>query len=66
MLTVPFGSARTEETRRVYEPALEELFDGWSIDERTYVTQADRRTWVEVSPDALSGEAAALLVASPA
>jgi SAM-dependent methyltransferase len=67
VLTVPFGSARTEETRRVYDQAaLERLLAGWSIDERTYVTQVDRRTWIEVGPDGLSGEAAALLVASPA
>ena len=67
VLTLPFGSARTEENRRVYDQAsLEQLLAGWSIDERTYVTQVDRRTWVEVAPDALSGEAAALLVASPA
>jgi SAM-dependent methyltransferase len=66
VLTVPFGEARTEETRRVYdEDGLGLLLEGWSVEERIFVAQVDRRTWVLAAPQDLTAEAAALVVATP-
>jgi len=56
VLTVPFGRAGVDAVQRTYDDAmLDALLDGWTIQSREIVRQADDRTWstdAETGPEA--------------
>jgi 2-polyprenyl-3-methyl-5-hydroxy-6-metoxy-1,4-benzoquinol methylase len=46
-LTTRFGSANVDELQRTYDrPGLDELLDGWQVDELTILRREDDTTWV--------------------
>jgi hypothetical protein len=65
VLTVPYGRAEVDAFQRRYDRAgLEELLEGWTIQEQMIIEQVDERTWVPVEES--GGHAAAMLVLRPA
>ncbi len=64
VLTVPYGRAEVDAFQRRYDRAgLEELLEGWTVQERMIIEQVDERTWVPVEES--GGHAAAMLVLRP-
>jgi SAM-dependent methyltransferase len=62
VLTVPYGRARVDDVQRTYDAAgLAALLDGWDVQDRTIVRQADERTWAPGEPD--DGRGVALITA---
>lgn len=62
VLTVPYGRvAKVDDVQRTYDAeGLEGLLDGWDIEDRTIVRQADDRTWTPGEPE--GGERAVAMV----
>ena len=67
VLTTPFGEFKIEESQRVYDKArLDDLLEGWTIEDWTVMEQLDRTTWV-LSDDGAShrdGRKVVMVVAS--
>ncbi|CAA9475586.1 MAG: hypothetical protein AVDCRST_MAG69-409 [uncultured Solirubrobacteraceae bacterium] len=69
VLTVPYGTAGVDAVQRTYDGrALDALFDGWSVQDRRIVTQADRNTWLPARDGLVegTGRAVAMVTARPA
>ena len=69
VLTVPYGTAGIDAVQRTYDArTLDALLDGWSVQDRRIVAQADRNTWLP-APDGVvqgTGRAVAMVTARPA
>lgn len=52
VLTTSYGPSRVDDFSRNYDRAgLDELLDGWDVQERVFLARADERTWVTHSAD---------------
>jgi SAM-dependent methyltransferase len=65
VLTVPYGVKSQNEVQRTYDRAgLEELVEGWEVDDLTILSHVDSRTWVIEDADSASpAEQVALVTA---
>lgn len=63
VLTVPTGTASTDEFQRVYdEPRLKQLVDGWTIVEASYSVRTSEVVWEPVDAIVEGGRGVAMLV----
>jgi 2-polyprenyl-3-methyl-5-hydroxy-6-metoxy-1,4-benzoquinol methylase len=66
VLTVPYGTRSVDAVQRVYDrPALNELLDGWRIEDLTIVRQRDQQTWERVDDNTDRGVALVKASADP-
>lgn len=69
VLTVPYGTAGVDAVQRTYDArTLDALLDGWTVQDRRIVAQADRNTWLPAPDGPLpgTGRAVAMVIARPA